>query len=632
MNSSLSLFSDENNSITVYFADVDTTSEECFVLFSFRDEKALNSKVGGTDPLLRAGFDVICVQSSCDDWHQNIYPNEIEKIRIFINENYSSAKGYGSSMGAFAAILYAKALNLKAVLALSPQYTISESFDRRWRLYDEKIEWRYRMDAALQYDGEINIIYDPVDLDGVHFQLFKENFKSANVFGYDIKYVSHATVYYFKDSGKLKELLLSFAHNKLTIPKVDRKVNKTYRRALCLLLEKRNKPRMAKAVILKSIELGDDSNSTYRLACNFCNRLKDYEGAVYYARLAVDANDNNEFSRINQIENLANMLRLAGKLDAACEVIDELLSSDESLLTAHIVKANILLGQQKFEQAKTTVLKSLELGDERYLSYQLASNICSRLKDYEGAVFYAKLAVEANDNSAVSRDNQKENLANMLRLAGRPDAASEVIDELLSRDETRLTALVAKANILFGKQDFQDAKAAILRAIELGDERNGTYRLASNVCNRLQDYEGAIFFAKLAVDARDNSELTRCNHKENLANSLRLAGRPDAASEVIDELLSRDETRLTAYIAKANILFGQQKLEEAKITVLKSIELGDARHLTYRLASNICNRMKDYEGAVFYARLAVEAKDNSEASRKGHQANLENVKRLAGQI
>ena len=60
-------------------------------------------------------------------------------------------------MGAFGAILYSSRLRLNSILALSPQYTISDSFDQRWSQYDKKITWNYRMHNAIDYEGDIHV-------------------------------------------------------------------------------------------------------------------------------------------------------------------------------------------------------------------------------------------------------------------------------------------------------------------------------------------------------------------------------------------------------------------------------------------------------------------------------------------
>ena len=115
------LYVDEKSSIKIFFVNPKVKLNECFVIFSAWGGRVLCSKIGGADPLLREGYDVICVQSNCDDWHQNVSIKGIDKLKDFLDKTYGVAKGYGSSMGGFGAICYAERLGLKSVLALSPQ-------------------------------------------------------------------------------------------------------------------------------------------------------------------------------------------------------------------------------------------------------------------------------------------------------------------------------------------------------------------------------------------------------------------------------------------------------------------------------------------------------------------------------
>lgn len=311
----LPLFLDKNSSITVFFANPRLPSKECIVIFSALGGRQLGTKIGGSDPLLREGIDVVCVQSNCDDWHQNISLSGIGTLRTFLDTTYISKKGYGSSMGGYGAILYAERLQLGKVLALSPQYTISEDFDKRWRLLNERISWKYTMEMANEYSGDIHLIYDPLDLDGQHAELIKRNFRKANVCSVEIKYGSHPITRYFHDSGVLKTLLLSFARDSIEIPKINNKQNKTYLNQLSIALSKKGKMRSAKTVILKSILLGDERNYTYRQASNICHRLADYDGAIFYAEKAINARDNTDISLGNHKAHLARMLRLGDRID-----------------------------------------------------------------------------------------------------------------------------------------------------------------------------------------------------------------------------------------------------------------------------------------------------------------------------
>ena len=88
---------------------------------------------------------------------------------------------------------------------------------------------------------------------------------------------------------------------------------------------------------------------------------------------------------------------------------------------------------------------------------------------------------------------------------------------------------------LISKADFQDALKLSKKAFELGDARQSSYRQASNISHRLNAIDDAIAFAKQAVNAKDNNNITRANHKKHLANMLRIAGQLDDASSTVDE-------------------------------------------------------------------------------------------------
>lgn len=72
-----------------------------------------------------------------------------------------------------------------------------------------------------------------------------------------------------------------------------------------------------------------------------------------------------------------------------------------------------------------------------------------------------------------------------------------------------------------------DASKLAKKKLDLGDERHSAYRQASNISHRLKEIDDSITFAKQAVNAKDNNDTTRDNHKEYLANLLRIAGQID---------------------------------------------------------------------------------------------------------
>ena len=423
------LYVDEKSSIKAFFVDSKTRSKVCFVIFSPLGERNLCTKGRGADPLLREGYDVISVQSNCDDWHQNVSIKGIYILQGFLNKTYDVAKGYGSSMGGFAAICYAERLNLKSVLALSPQYTISESFDKRWSRENKLIVWHQTAEMAITYDGVIRIVYDPFDLDALQAKLICDNFTKATIHCHEIKFGSHFIPKYLNEGGVLKNLLLSFANGDFQIPNVEKRNNKIYLAHLSSRLFQKSKLKWANAVIQRSIELGDERHSSYRQASNISHHLKEIGDAIVFAKQAIEAKDNNDRSRANHKEHLAKMLHINGQLDDALSVVDELLQTDEMRFSAYSTKAEILLDMQRVDEANFTIQRSIELGNERHSAYRQASNISHRLKEVDDAIAFAKQAINAKDNTDRSRANHKEHLAKMLRIDGRLDDALSVVDE-----------------------------------------------------------------------------------------------------------------------------------------------------------------------------------------------------------
>ena len=85
--------------------------------------------------------------------------------------------GYGSSMGGYGAIISSRALDLQAVAAFAPQYSIDPAvvpWEKRWREYANQIK---SFDEKLESGPDkcdLYVFYDPIDPDGVHVNLISE--------------------------------------------------------------------------------------------------------------------------------------------------------------------------------------------------------------------------------------------------------------------------------------------------------------------------------------------------------------------------------------------------------------------------------------------------------------------------
>jgi len=95
--------------------------------------------------------------------HEDIW-GAIEVARE-LSQGASRRIAYGSSMGGFAALAFAKDLKADLVIAAAPQVSIDQrivgSFDRRWA--DKAAQTTFeRADARIGIEGEVHLIFDPL--------------------------------------------------------------------------------------------------------------------------------------------------------------------------------------------------------------------------------------------------------------------------------------------------------------------------------------------------------------------------------------------------------------------------------------------------------------------------------------
>ena len=80
-----------------------------------------------------------------------------------------------------------------------------------------------------------------------------------------------------------------------------------------------------------------------------------------------------------------------------------------------------------------------------------------------------------------------------------------------------------KVNSLISEKNFSQVLKILKKAIELGDKRHLTYHRASKISQQFTEFGDAINFAKKAVTAKDNYEVSRNAHIAYLEELLRVA-------------------------------------------------------------------------------------------------------------
>ena len=127
-----SIFSTTRLRADLYSVSEKMRAEVCVITFTERGNQSLDGPGFGTDFLLSQGCDVIAVKNLRDDWYAGLTPEHVSLVRMAAARHAIRAT-YGSSMGAFAAIRFAKALDVSRVLAISPILDVRQDWDTRYR-------------------------------------------------------------------------------------------------------------------------------------------------------------------------------------------------------------------------------------------------------------------------------------------------------------------------------------------------------------------------------------------------------------------------------------------------------------------------------------------------------------------
>lgn len=197
---------DNNNTQAEY---IGFGSEKLVITFNPYEHTGFNHAGFGESFLSRYGYDLLVFKMKSDDWYQDLSHEDIVFIVKQLKQDYKIRLGYGSSMGAYAALYFAESLHLDRVLAFSPQYSIERqlvSFEDRWGEEAEKI--RFNHIWSKNHITKAIIIYDNQDTrEKKHVECINEYFINASniAFGFS----GHPSIVAFAESNQLADVILS---------------------------------------------------------------------------------------------------------------------------------------------------------------------------------------------------------------------------------------------------------------------------------------------------------------------------------------------------------------------------------------------------------------------------------------
>lgn len=291
-----------DNIVIDYFFN-SAPSKVLIISFTERTNRDLDGYGFGGNFLSNRGIDFISIKSSTDSWYSNLTSEVLSTVCAFvirIKSSYERVITYGSSMGGYAAMKYAKALQANRVIAISPIYSILFDWEDRW---NDDIERFNINEMSLKEDFSSQIeyvtLFDSFDKDSNHALLFKENIReNCKLIKYPFS--GHPCSYFLAEVGLLKTLvtdLINFENiDSVTthVPIRERRLSESYLFWFGqYLIERRSKAKSAKVCNDILISRNPLNAEYYMQRGKIFYNLGDHKSAIKFCDKATELNPSN---------------------------------------------------------------------------------------------------------------------------------------------------------------------------------------------------------------------------------------------------------------------------------------------------------------------------------------------------
>jgi hypothetical protein len=314
------------------------------VTFTPSLNRTLDGAGFGGDFLLRHGHDVLAIKSTADDWFQSLPEAAFSAVDATLRgSGYSARAAYGSSMGAYAAIAFARRLRCSTVLALSPQFRIDDPTDTRWRNRAAAIRWRYRIDAECVAPGcRYVVCHDPLGLDGWHARQLMQVLGAANVEPVPVRHGGHPVTHFLAEAGVLRDFVLRvLSGGPATLPPLRqrRRASQAYLSHIAQLLQNRGRPQLALRLIESALQ-GAPAHirpGLYQQRSALLSALGRSDDALAALAQALALRPDSAQLQAQHSRQLA----AAGRLPEALAAIDRALALDDQVTGFHLEKSRL---------------------------------------------------------------------------------------------------------------------------------------------------------------------------------------------------------------------------------------------------------------------------------------------------
>lgn len=260
--------------------------------------KKIDSLGFGVAFLLSEGFDVVSFKCINDSWFQKLPRDTIENVAK-IGSDYSFIASYGSSMGGFAAIAFSDLLQVKYCIAISPQFSITQDFDRRWHAQAEKIEnWNFNIAPGGCKGTDLVLVYDDtLEKDRIQVEHIKSTLSPRSVREIRASLSGHPTGYFLTETSQISSFISSLLKLDLNIniefkwSKV--KKSRNYMSSLGRYALQKDRLKLSTLAFSQAIKLAPD-NIGYRMQISQpLHRLGRTPDAIDHIKHALSLNPDN---------------------------------------------------------------------------------------------------------------------------------------------------------------------------------------------------------------------------------------------------------------------------------------------------------------------------------------------------
>ncbi|SDC35407.1 hypothetical protein SAMN05444678_102396 [Sphingomonas sp. YR710] len=199
-------------------------NETVVFTFSERTNRDLAGPGFATEFLLKNGVDVVAIKTNRDVWYENLLERDIREIDRSLSWTatpYRQRLAYGSSMGAYAAIRFSRALRFDRVVALSPLFDIKQGWETRWRedlpaLSPDLLMLALPGEAGFEQTRhhisdscDFLMVFDPLDPDLDHIRRFQQVIAPERLQLLAVPYGGHPAGQYLLEIKMLGDVGLS---------------------------------------------------------------------------------------------------------------------------------------------------------------------------------------------------------------------------------------------------------------------------------------------------------------------------------------------------------------------------------------------------------------------------------------